>query len=209
MDKSKLKALGLSDQEIKIYIALLEGGPLSASQLSKNTNTYRPYVYDTLENLIGKELVTHTIKESKKEFKCAPPSALNKLLKKEKDQLKQKQDIVDLLMPKLEKIYSKPFSEFIEERFEGENVINDFNNKILNLKKKTKINEILCFGKDFEFEEEKLKIKVKKINKKMDKGIIVFNDYFAVFEEGRISLIKNKNTSEIIKIMFNMLWSNQ
>ncbi len=206
MDKTKLKALGLSDPEIKIYVALLKNGPLSASQLSKKTGMYRPYVYDTIENLIGKELVAYTIRKSKKEFECAPPSALKKLLEKEQDQLKQKQDLVDSLVPTLENIYKSPFSEFIIERFEGKDTIKDFNNFLFNLKKKEKMKEIFSFGKEFPFEEKKLKIKIKKkIKLKMEKGIILFNDYFAVYEKDQILLIKNRNTTELIKEMFDMI----
>lgn len=206
MDKIKLKALGLSDPEIKIYMALLKTGPLSASQLSKNTGMYRPYVYDTLENLIGKDLVTYTIRKSKKEFECAPPSALKKLLQEEEEQLKQKQDIVDSLVPILKNMYAKPFSEFIIEKFEGENIEEDLNKFIKNLQKKEKINEILCFGKNFKLEKKESKIKIKnKIKPKMKNGIICFNDYIIVFENNNAILIKNKSISNIFKNMFDMI----
>ncbi len=209
MDEIKLKALGLSDPEVKIYVALLKNGPLSASQLSKNTSTYRPYVYDTLENLIGKDLVTYTIRKSKKEFECAPPSALKKLLKKEQDQLKQKQDVVDSLVPKLEKIYAKPFTEFVIERFEGENTIKDFNNFILNLQKKEKILKIYCFGKEIKFNTKIKSNIIKKIIKNLKKGLIIFNDYYAIYEKDKISLVKHKETCELLRLMFDMIKSNK
>ncbi|MCC7552792.1 hypothetical protein KO317_03985 [Candidatus Micrarchaeota archaeon] len=204
MDETKLKALGLSDPEVKIYVALLKSGPLSASQLSKKTGMYRPYVYDTLENLIGKDLVTYTIRKSKKEFECAPPSALKKLLKKEQDQLKQKQGVVDSLVPKLEKIYNKPFTEFIIENFEGENAHKDLNEYILKIQKKKNITEVKYFGPDFIF-DKKIKATINKKINPLKTGILIFNDYTAFYEKDKIFLIKNKNIYNLLNVMFNQI----
>ena len=58
MDKfSSLKKLGVSEQEIAVYTALLKHGPSSAAQLSESTNIHRTNVYSILIKLKNRGFV--------------------------------------------------------------------------------------------------------------------------------------------------------
>lgn len=232
MDKRKLRVLGLSDPEIRIYLALLESGPLLGSQLAKKTRVYRPYVYDTLEKLIGKGLVTYTIRKSKKEFGCAPPSALRKLLVEEQKQIQKKHGLVESLIPELEKIYIQKAPDYSIEVFEGKEGLDSFYKLLSSLIKKKKVKEVFSYRIDLKKDlREKLELKIprrivlkqtnihsKQANQNRQKkgiqenGIITFNNYVAIIEIKeiiRVILIKNKNSAEVMKGMFDLLWKKQ
>ena len=48
----ELKQIGLTTNESKVYLALLDLGPSLAGQISRKTGLHRRTVYDTTEGLI-------------------------------------------------------------------------------------------------------------------------------------------------------------
>ena len=71
-----------------MYIALVKLGPASVSEIAKKTNVHRVNIYDVLESLLKKGLVSSVIKVNKKIFHPANPEALKNLLKKREEELK-------------------------------------------------------------------------------------------------------------------------
>ncbi len=92
-----LQNFGLTEAEVKLYIAMLKVGEAAASALAKRTNTNRTFTYDRLKKLIELGLASYVIKENKKYFKPAPPSQLLQLLKEREEQL-------ETVIPELEKL---------------------------------------------------------------------------------------------------------
>ena len=60
MDTKILKEIGLTDTEIKIYLALLSLGATSAGKIVEDTGIYRKNLYDALNKLIEKGLTSET-----------------------------------------------------------------------------------------------------------------------------------------------------
>jgi len=96
-----LKKFGLSDNESKIYILLLEEGPLVAGKISAKSSIHRRTVYDTINSLINYGLVNYSIKENKKLFDASDPQKLVQMIDNTKKEitnilpiLKQKQNQV-------------------------------------------------------------------------------------------------------------------
>ena len=85
----ELKQLGLNDNEIKVYVTMLKIGLSTASTISEKTGLYRPYVYDTLEKLIDKGLVSYVIKDNKKHFQADHPKKLIENLKEKEENIKK------------------------------------------------------------------------------------------------------------------------
>lgn len=84
-DKEKtLNEFGLPKNEVKVYIALLKLGLTSAGQITKVSGVHRRNVYDALERLINKGLVSYVTKEKIKYFEAVNPYFLLNLLEKEK-----------------------------------------------------------------------------------------------------------------------------
>lgn len=80
-----LKDLGLNDNEIKIYITLLNNGPQQTNMISRKSNIHRRNVYDSLDRLIEKGYVAY-IKENNVKIYSAtnPKHILEKLELKKK-----------------------------------------------------------------------------------------------------------------------------
>ena len=81
---SDLQQLGLSDYEAKIYTALLEQSPASATHVAKICNLSRSSVYTVLAALSAKGLVGTTYKNNVKQFIVSDIDALEQMLLSEK-----------------------------------------------------------------------------------------------------------------------------
>ena len=95
IDTSVLYGMGLSKNEVEVYLALLKLGFASANEISKHSHVHRTNVYDTLKSLSEKGLVSYTVVEGKKLFKGENPESLITMLHVKEDQLLE-------LIPKLQ-----------------------------------------------------------------------------------------------------------
>jgi len=76
MLQGTLEKLGLTASESLIYLCLLEEGALLAGRISRNTGIHRRTVYDALERLIQKGLVSYIKMNNQRYFEAAPPARL-------------------------------------------------------------------------------------------------------------------------------------
>ncbi|MCA9487399.1 MAG: hypothetical protein KC516_00380 [Nanoarchaeota archaeon] len=97
MDIQKLQELGLTNNEAKIYYALLELGETKIGPLVKRTGINRVLIYDTIESLIKKGLASSVTKENIKYFQAGNPSVILTFIK-------EKEKIAKKILPELEKI---------------------------------------------------------------------------------------------------------
>jgi HTH-type transcriptional regulator, sugar sensing transcriptional regulator len=72
----KLIQLGLTSTEAKIYVALIEYGRLQAGIISRKTGIHRRSVYDSLERLIEKGLVSWIKENDKRYYYAESPDKL-------------------------------------------------------------------------------------------------------------------------------------
>lgn len=115
MYEAELKELGLTDNEIKIYLALLEKGVLNPTQLSENTGLHRSYVYDTLERLIEKGIINTVLIDNKKNYQAVDPKALREIF-----ELKLRH--LDTILPKLSALFKSTKEETRIELHRGKRV---------------------------------------------------------------------------------------
>ena len=90
MDKTILKQIGLTDHEITIYLTALELGESLASKISEKIRMNRTHVYDILEGLISKGLVSYVIKSNKRYFSATDPHRLVELVKEKEKSWRNK-----------------------------------------------------------------------------------------------------------------------
>ncbi len=80
MDKNKiLEKIGLTKHESAIYLALLEMGTSTISQISEKTSIHRPLIYKAIPALLEKKLITKTQKLKSVVFGAEPPNRLETL----------------------------------------------------------------------------------------------------------------------------------
>jgi predicted DNA-binding transcriptional regulator len=93
----QLKRLGLGEHEALVYGTLLITSPASATLIAKKCSLSRSSVYTTLSVLISKGLVATTYKNDVKQFIAQDQTALEHLLKKEKESLDKKFKLIESL----------------------------------------------------------------------------------------------------------------
>ena len=138
MDPDQLQKLGLSKNEAKIYLALLEAGAAPAGVLSKKTQINRTTTYDAIERLIEKGLVSYALQAGRKVFK---PSSPEKLMENLREQQKAGEEII----PELQKIYGSAKEKEESAIYEGRKGIKSILQDIL------KHEEYVSLGSSGEF----------------------------------------------------------
>jgi sugar-specific transcriptional regulator TrmB len=143
MNKDILKEIGLTDYEIKIYLALLENGQLSAYQLAEKTGLYRQVIYDTLNRLVEKGYVNSVKEEKSQLYSALDPKLILEYLYEKTEGFKQ-------ILPDLNKIQNKSSDKVKVETYRGKNVLRIAFRDIINALKQ-KGGENLCTAVDEEF----------------------------------------------------------
>lgn len=119
MDTEILKRIGMIDNEIKIYLFLLKTGPSLASDIAKATKLHRTHVYDLIESLIKKSIVSHVIRENRKYFQAASPEQLNYLLKEKQEQIEKDKEKLTILIRELNTISTIAKPKLLVSVYEG------------------------------------------------------------------------------------------
>jgi HTH-type transcriptional regulator, sugar sensing transcriptional regulator len=102
MDTKKLEQLGLTSGEARVYMALLKLKNSTVGPIVKESNVANSKIYDVLDRLIEKGLVSFTIKEKTKHFQALPPKRLNDYLAVKEKEVQESKDLLKSLMPQLE-----------------------------------------------------------------------------------------------------------
>ncbi len=102
MEIEELQEFGLSKNEAKAYAALVELGSTSAGPLIKRLGMHRAAVYNLLDLLISKGLVSFVLIATRKQFRPEPPANLLLLVENEKERLTQKEYKLKKIIPQIE-----------------------------------------------------------------------------------------------------------
>lgn len=102
MDISKLKQIGLTDSEIKVYLALLELGSSSKGNIVKKSKVASSKIYELLDKLIEKGLVSYVIKSGTKYFEAANPKRILDYVTEKERKIKKQKEEIEALLPELE-----------------------------------------------------------------------------------------------------------
>ena len=119
MDNIDLERLGLNKNEAKVYHALLIRGEASAQELVKVLGVYRNIVYDNLEKLLEKGLISFVNEGKKKKFIAEKPSAIIDYIESKKVKLDNEIKIAKSLIPSISKILSSHNSKQEASIFKG------------------------------------------------------------------------------------------
>lgn len=101
MDTSILKEAGLTDGEIKVYLALLELGSSTTGPIIDKSRIARSIIYQILEKLMQKGLVSVITKEKTKYFQAAEPNKILEYIDEREKQLEENKKRIEKLLPEL------------------------------------------------------------------------------------------------------------
>ncbi len=97
-----LTEIGLTKNEIKIYLTLLKIGSTSTGAIVKGTGVHGSKVYDGLHRLAEKGLVTHVIIANTKHFKAVNPERLIDFLDDKKRNIEEQENEIKKYIPQLQ-----------------------------------------------------------------------------------------------------------
>ncbi|MDD5192354.1 MAG: helix-turn-helix domain-containing protein [Candidatus Nanoarchaeia archaeon] len=96
-----LKKIGLTDNEIVVYLALLEICSSTTGEIIKKSNLHSSRVYECLEKLQVKGLVSYVVKANRKYFEATNPNRLIDYLEERRKQIEQEKSEVKKIIPDL------------------------------------------------------------------------------------------------------------
>lgn len=106
-----LGKIGLTTNEVKIYLALIDLGSSLAGNIAKKAKLHRRPTYDALHRLISKGLVSYTITSGKKFFRPAEPKRILEIVKERERGIRK---ILPEINEKFKATKIKLFSEIYE-----------------------------------------------------------------------------------------------
>jgi len=226
----ELKQAGLTENESKIYLALIELGPSLAGQIARKTGLHRRTIYDTIEMLIQKGLVGYIKENNRKLFQAANPERLLEIIQ-------EKQNILAPFVQALEQKYSsikeKEETNFYKGKEGLKTIFEDqlSSKEILILGASPLAYETLQFyfkWYDKTRKQKKIKTRIIATDKKITKSKIplaeikylpekysnpvavnIYNDKTAIIvwaKEPIAILIKNKEIANAYKTYFELMW---
>ncbi|MDP1695270.1 MAG: helix-turn-helix domain-containing protein [Candidatus Woesearchaeota archaeon] len=99
-----LQDIGLTKGEITVYLTLLQIGETTTGKIIEAAQISSGKIYEILEKLIKKGLVSYIIKEKTKYFSAASPRRIVDYLREKEDRLKQQTEDLLIALPSLEEL---------------------------------------------------------------------------------------------------------
>jgi sugar-specific transcriptional regulator TrmB len=102
MRKEILEQIGLTKSEINVYLALLELGSSSTGKIVDKAEVASSKIYEILDKLIQKGLVSFIIKSGVKYFEAAPPERIMDYMKEKEAKFNEQKEELQKILPELE-----------------------------------------------------------------------------------------------------------
>ena len=87
LDFSVLKEVGLTEAQIKVYVSLLELGQVTSGKIIKKSGLQNSVVYNALNQLMEKGLVSFVSKGKRKYFSATPLDNLVRFIDDKKERV--------------------------------------------------------------------------------------------------------------------------
>ena len=236
MIKKILKNLGMTHNEIEIYLCLLNSGELTANEIATKSGLHRQVCYDALDRLLEKGFISFISKNNKKFFNALSPEKIIDFLENRKNEFIS-------ILPNLNSMYKEKIESTNVEVIKGKNVIRTIYNDIFKTIEKNK-QPLLAMGieeaKFLKYDEIAIKQYISKLKKNNLKEKLLSKISATYFFEGSQSeyklipdylfnpnpthiygnkiaiiiwgnpiygiIIENKDLTDGYKKYFNMLW---
>ena len=122
MEYDFLREIGFTDGEVKVYNALLELGSTTSGKIVRRSGISSSKVYDILDRLAKRGLVTHVIRENRKYFQASSPARIMDILKERERAVRMQEEAFGKILPGLlmkQKMAEKRHEAFVYEGYRG------------------------------------------------------------------------------------------
>ena len=199
----ELRKLGLTEKEVRVYLAGLELGPNSVQNIAKKAGLTRPTTYEIIKSLEKKGLFAEAKEKKKKHFLAQSPEKILGILRTQKREIEEREREFIRIIADLEAKYSKEKAGV--KLFKGKEGLRALD-EILSFSptpeiiivnpKKTKTKKEI-----FQRIRKRLgRIDVKEVNTKLDGTLIIFDKaIFLPAKKQQGLLIENQLIVDIFK----------
>ncbi|MBS3106601.1 hypothetical protein J4419_02980 [Candidatus Woesearchaeota archaeon] len=101
MDTRLLEDIGLTKSEVGVYLALLDLGSSSTGKIVDKSGASSSKIYEILDRLIQKGLVSFVVKGGVKHFEAAPPDRILDYVEEREKEMSQQKEALKSLVPEL------------------------------------------------------------------------------------------------------------
>ncbi len=194
MEIKTLEKIGLTKNESKVYLTLIKEGSSKTGEILKNSGINSGKIYEILESLKNKGLVSESVVNRVKNFTAAPPSQILEYLEKKKREIEEDTELIKQELPKLEELQNKKTHKIKAITYTGFKGIKTAADEALSSMKEGE--EILAMGvtekKEKNFNEFWKLWSQKRINKKIIAKHIFseYSSYYESFKKMRYTKVK-------------------
>ncbi|MBU1269540.1 MAG: hypothetical protein KJ583_03840 [Nanoarchaeota archaeon] len=136
MEITSLEKIGLTSGEIRVYIALMHLGTTTTGPIAKEAKVAGSKLYDILDRLSKKGIVSHVIKNNVRYFSAMQPSRLLDFLDKKEEEIKNQKIEIEKIIPILQQEYELKNLQQDAEVFEGLEGLKNIREKYIESMKK-------------------------------------------------------------------------
>lgn len=115
----RLESIGLTKNEIKIYLALLNLGLSASGPIIRKTGIHTSKVYDSLNRLIEKGLISYSLESNAKHFRAVSPDRLIDFLDEKKKSFATQEAEIREIIPQLKSFMNADKDDASAEVFRG------------------------------------------------------------------------------------------
>lgn len=119
MNQKVLEEIGLTRGEIRVYLTLLKIGETTTGKIIEQSGLSSGKIYEIIDKLIKKGLVSFIVKEKTKYFQACSPNRLKDYLYEKENEIKSKEKELEKELPSLLETYNSKLSENNSVLFKG------------------------------------------------------------------------------------------
>lgn len=136
-----LKSMGLTDNEAKVYLALAKLGVSTATPIRNHVGLHTSRVYEALDSLLKKGLVSYFIRNNVKHFKAQDPEVMFEMLEEKKERIAK-------IIPQIRSLHDTGQKGYEISLYEGYKGLRQIYDHVLSLMSPSE--EILVLGAESE-----------------------------------------------------------
>jgi len=135
MENRRLENIGFTEGEEKAYFALLKLGSSSTGRIAKESGVSRSKLYEILEKLAKKGVVSHFKRNGVSYFRAAPPERILEYLKEKEQSMQKQMESFEKMIPLFDSFIGEKETAMEAEVYEGmEGIKNVRENALKNMK---------------------------------------------------------------------------
>ncbi len=194
MDLKVLEKIGLTKNESIVYQTLLQLGTSKTGEILKKSGLNSGKIYEILESLKVKGLLSESVINNIKFFTAAPPSQILEYIKNKRNELEKEELIVESSLPGLEKLRNLTTKETKSVTYTGLRGVKTAVDEALAAMNPSE--DILAMGvtelKDQNFNKFWERWQIQRINKKISQKMIFSerSQYYKKFTKSKYTQAK-------------------